>query len=51
MKGASKGMNPAELQEFKAAMLKAERLEILEILREAETLEQALQLIEQRAKA
>ena len=48
MKGASKGMNPAELQEFKAAMLKAERLEIL---REAETLEQALQLIEQRAKA
>lgn len=51
MKGACKGMNPAELQEFKATLLKAERLEILEILREAETLEQALQLIEQRAKA
>ena len=51
MRGADKGMNPAELQELKAALLKLERLEILAILREAETLEEAIQLIEQRAKA
>lgn len=45
-----KGMNANELQEFKAALLNAERLEILAILRDAETLEEAQALIEQRRK-
>ena len=50
-KGADAGMNAAELQEFKAALLKAERYEILEILRNAQTLEDAVTLIEQRIRA
>lgn len=41
-------MNANELQELKAALLKAERLEILEILRDAENLEEAIKAIEQR---
>lgn len=50
-KGADAGMNAAELQEFKAALLKAERYEILETLRNAQTLEDAVTLIEQRIRA
>ena len=50
-KGADAGMNATELQEFKAALLKAERYEILEILRNAQTLEEAIMLIEQRIRA
>lgn len=46
-----KGMNFAELQELKAAILKSERLELLAILRDAETLEEAIAAIEQRLKA
>ena len=42
------GMNPNELQEFKAALLKAERLEVLDILRKANDLEEALAAIEHR---
>ena len=44
-------MNSAELHEFKAALLKVERYEILEIIRKAETLEDAVRLIEQRIRA
>ena len=43
-----KGMNAVELQELKAALLKAERLEILAILREAESLAEAIKAIERR---
>lgn len=46
-----KGMNANELQELKAALLKAERLEILAILEGADTLEEAIAAIEQRLKA
>ena len=42
------GMNAIELQELKAALLKAERLEILTILRDAKTLDEAIAAIEQR---
>lgn len=42
------GMNANELQELKAALLKAERLEILAILREADSLDDAIKAIEQR---
>ena len=47
------GMNAAELQELKAALLKAERLEterleILMILRDAKNLDEAISAIEQR---
>lgn len=42
------GMNASELQELKAALLKAERLEILAILREADSLDDAIKAIEQR---
>lgn len=48
MQEASEGMNAVELQEFKASLLKAERLEILEILREAEDLDAAIEAIKQR---
>lgn len=42
------GMNAIELQELKASLLKAERLEILEIMRNAESLESAAEAIRQR---
>ena len=42
------GINAIELQELKAALLKAERLEILAILRDAKTLDDAIAAIEQR---
>jgi hypothetical protein len=48
MQEVSEGMNAVELQEFKASLLKAERLEILEILREAENLDAAIEAIRQR---
>lgn len=44
-------MNAQELQELKAALLKAERLEMLAILRDAESLQEAVQALEQRLKA
>ena len=43
-----KGMTRDELKELKAALLKAERLEIMMILREAKSLEEAYELIKQR---
>lgn len=43
-----KGMTRDELEELKAALLKAERLEIMMILREAKSLEEAYELIKQR---
>lgn len=46
-----KGMNVCELQELKAALLKAERLEILAIIRDAESLNEVATAIEQRLKA
>lgn len=46
-----KGMNAQELQELKAALLKAERLEMLAILRDVESLQEAVQALEQRLKA
>lgn len=45
------GMNAQELQELKAALLKAERLEMLAILRDAESLQEAVAALEQRLKA
>lgn len=46
-----KGMNASELQELKEALLKAERLEMLAILRDAESVDDAIKAIEQRLKA
>lgn len=46
-----KGMNACELQELKEALLKAERLEMLAILRDAESVDDAIKAIEQRLKA
>lgn len=43
-----RGMTRDELQELKAALLKAERLEILAILHDAKSLEEAIIAIEQR---
>ena len=45
------GMNATELQEYKSTLLKAERLELLLILRDAETLDDAIKAITQRIKA
>ncbi len=45
------GMNACELQELKAALLKVERLEILAIIRDADSLESATEAIEQRLRA
>lgn len=42
------GMNAQELLELKAALLKVERLEVLAILRDAESLDEAIKAIEQR---
>ena len=44
-------MNAQELQELKAALLKAERMEMLAILRDADDLEEAIAALEQRLKA
>ena len=46
-----KGMNANKLQELKAVLLKAERMEILALLRDAEDKEEAIAAIEQRLKA
>ncbi len=46
-----KGMNAQELQELKAALLKAERMEMLAILRDAGDLQEAIAALEQRLKA
>lgn len=43
------GMTRDELEELKAALLEAERLKILEILRNAGSLEAAIKAVEQRA--
>lgn len=42
------GMNAHELQRFEMYVLKAERLEILELLRSVSSLEEAIKAIEQR---
>ena len=44
------GMNASELQKLKAALLKAERLEVLAILRDAENLNEAIKILEQWKK-
>ncbi len=44
----NKGMNANELQALKASLLKAERLEILEIQRNTENREEVIKAIEQR---
>ena len=44
------GMNAQELQELKAALLKAERLEMLAILQDAEGKQEAIAALEQRLK-
>lgn len=46
-----KDMNAIELQDYKESVLKAERLELLLILRDAESLEEAVKALEQRLKA
>lgn len=46
-----KGMNANELQELKAALLKAERMEILDLLRNANSKQEAITALEQRLKA
>lgn len=46
-----KGLNVAEVQELKAALLKAERLELLVILYETQSVEDAINAIKQRIKA
>ena len=45
------GLNAVEVQELKAALLKAERLELLVILYEAQSVEDAINAIKQRIKA
>lgn len=47
----SQGLNAQELQELKAALLKAERMEMLAILRDADDLQEAIAALEQRLKA
>lgn len=47
----SQGLNAQELQELKAALLKAERMEMLAILRDAGDLQEAIAALEQRLKA
>ena len=44
-------MNAQELQELKAELLKTVRLGMLAILRDAESLQEAVQALEQRLKA
>lgn len=45
------GLNAVEVQELKAALLKAERLELLVILYETQSIEEAISAIKQRIKA
>ena len=45
------GFNAVEVQELKAALLKAERFELLVILYESQSLDEAIQAIKQRIKA
>ena len=45
------GLNAVEIQHFKEAILKAERYELLTILYESATIEEAIQAIKQRIKA
>lgn len=45
------GMNAQELQVLTAAILKADRLELLEMLRKAENLQEAISNLEQRLQA
>lgn len=44
------GLNSVEMQELKAALLKADRLETLAILRECATLEEAIKALQQRLR-
>lgn len=44
-------MNAQELQELKAAVLKVERLEMLAILQDADSVEAAVEALRQRLKA
>lgn len=46
-----KGMNAQELQELKAALLKAERMEMLAILQDAQSVEEAVGALRNRLKA
>lgn len=46
-----KGMNTLELKELKAALLKAERLDLLVLLMSAKSIEEAVEAIKQRLKA
>ena len=46
-----KGLNASELQELKEALLKSERLELLAIAKDAESLEEVIQALENRLKA
>lgn len=46
-----KGMNTSELQELKQAWIKAERLELLAILRDVKSVDEAIKTLEQRLKA
>ena len=46
-----KGMTPAELQALTDALLKAERLEMLMILRDMDSIEEAVKALEQRIRA
>ena len=50
-KDMAKGMNANELQELKETLLKAERLELLAIAKDAESLQEVIQALEQRLKA
>lgn len=45
------GLNAVEVQELKEALLKAERLELLVILYETQSVEDAINAIKQRIKA
>lgn len=44
------GLNAVEMQELKEALLKADRLETLAILRECATLEEAIKALQQRLR-
>lgn len=47
----AKGMNGHELQALTDALLKAERLELLSVLENASTLQQAIDALKNRLKA
>ena len=46
-----KGLNANELQELKEALLKSERLELLAIAKDAGSLQEVIQALENRLKA